>query len=67
VQCVQVSAPAAQDAPTTTISVNASTGLPVQVAYTVSGSSPNKLVFSDYGTTATVTAPSNFVDGASLS
>jgi hypothetical protein len=67
VQCVQVSAPAAQDAPTTTISVNASTGLPVQIAYTVSGSSPNKLVFSGYGTTATVTAPSNFVDGATLS
>lgn len=67
VQCVQVSAPAAQDAPATTISVNASTGLPVQIAYTVSGSSPNKLVFSGYGATATITAPSDSVDGASLS
>ena len=67
VQCVNVSAPAAQDGPATTISVNASTGLPVQVAYTVSGSSPNTLVFSGYGSTATVTAPSNYVDGANLS
>jgi hypothetical protein len=67
VQCVKVSAPAAEDGPATTISVNASTGLPVQVAYTVSGSSPNTLVFSGYGSTATVTAPSDYVDGASLS
>ena len=67
VSCVQLTAPSAQDAPATTISVNAATGLPVQVAYTASqGSTPTTLTFTDYGTTAAVSAPSGAVDGSSL-
>lgn len=67
VSCVQLTAPSAQDAPATTISVNAATGLPVRVAYTASqGSTPATLTFSGYGGTAAVDAPSGAVDGSTL-
>ena len=68
VSCVQISAPGGQDAPATEISVNAATGLPVQIAYTASqGATPTTLSFTAYGTTAAVNPPSGTVDGASLS
>lgn len=68
VRCVQISAPGGQDAPATEISVNAATGLPVQIAYTASqGAVPTTLSFSAYGTTAAVNPPAGTVDGASLS
>lgn len=68
VSCVQLSAPGGQDAPATEISVNAATGLPVQIAYTASqGATPTTLSFTAYGTTAAVNPPSGTVDGASLS
>jgi hypothetical protein len=67
VSCVQISAPGGKVAPATEISVDAATGLPVQLTYTASpGAIPNTLSFADYDKTAAVGLPSGVVNGASL-
>jgi hypothetical protein len=67
VPCVQISAPSGKGAPATEISVDAATGLPVQLTYTASpGAIPNTLSFSDYDKTAAVSLPGGVVSGASL-
>jgi hypothetical protein len=67
VPCVQISAPGGEGAPATEISVDAATGLPIELTYTASpGAIPNTLSFSDYDKTAAVNLPGGVVDGASL-